>query len=313
MKIALGLLYSTTLLLLPLAAHSASFDCHKAATPVEKAICADTKLDQLDMAIADAYNKLLADVDDPLKARVRNVQRDWLKGRKNPRKLDAAMHARLEALRTAVVSQNGLKFLRLRGDERPMYLLDKLPGAGAYNQWVEKTWQDASNERSAEEAEAEAEAEAKKCKANDECDVDSTTRRYAIDFASAELISVHESVSNYMYQAAHPDNQDAHYNWWLSKASSIKPADIFSGQAYKKVLEKYARQYVATAMEVKPDGTQSTGSVTEPDNWAITKKALHITGQGYEYQMGRGFVEFDIPWTAFAGILNPAFSAALAK
>ncbi|MFZ6645575.1 lysozyme inhibitor LprI family protein [Undibacterium sp. TJN25] len=301
--------FKIALLLLPLSASAASFDCKKSSTPVEKTICANPSLDKLDQEIADTYGKLLASVDDPLRRRVKEVQRNWLKDRKDARQLDATMRARLEALRGAVVSEHGLSFLRLQGTERPMYLLSKLPGTAAYNQWVDKTWQDASGETTP----AEAQVLIKKCKSDDDCDIDSISRSYAINFASPELISVHESVSDYMYRAAHPSNQDTHYNWWLSKAGSIKPAEIFSGQAYKKVVEKYARQYVATLMETKPDGVQNTGSATEPDNWAITKKALHITGQGYDYMIGRGFVEFDIPWTAFSGMLNPAFSSALNK
>ncbi|WP_188568693.1 lysozyme inhibitor LprI family protein [Undibacterium terreum] len=307
MKTPLRSLTATALLLMPFFAHSASFDCHKAATAIEKAICANPKLDKLDQDIADAYGKLLAAADDPYKKRVREAQRDWLKNRKDPRQLETSMQTRLQALRSAIVNEHGLSFLRLQGSERPLYLLSKLPGATAYNQWVDKTWQDASGETSP----VEAEALIKNCKSEDECDVDSITRSYAIDFASTEMISVHESVSDYMYRAAHPSNQDSHYNWWLSKAGSIQPADLFSGQAYKKIIEKYARQYVAASMDIKNDGKQSAGDATEPGNWAIARAGLHITGQGYDYQMGRGFVEFDIPWTAFAGMLNPAFSSAL--
>lgn len=68
---------SCALLLLPAWATAASFDCGKASTTMEKAICADSPLSRLDEALAAAYARAQARVGD--KALVRQWQRNWLK------------------------------------------------------------------------------------------------------------------------------------------------------------------------------------------------------------------------------------------
>jgi uncharacterized protein len=58
---------------------AASFDCGKAATPAEKAICADKELSKLDSELNDVYSTTLGLTKDSSKLRVE--QRDWLKRR----------------------------------------------------------------------------------------------------------------------------------------------------------------------------------------------------------------------------------------
>ena len=60
-----------------LASHSASFDCAKAATKVEKAICADPGLSRADSDMAAAWRAALAVTPTP--ASLRSEQREWLK------------------------------------------------------------------------------------------------------------------------------------------------------------------------------------------------------------------------------------------
>lgn len=60
----------------------ASFDCTKAATPVERAICADVPLARLDRDVAQAYGERLANVDSAAdKEAIRKRQRTWLGNR----------------------------------------------------------------------------------------------------------------------------------------------------------------------------------------------------------------------------------------
>lgn len=56
-------------------AQSASFDCAKAAHPLEKAICASPKLSKLDEDVAALYKAKLATLFD--KQSLRNIQRGW--------------------------------------------------------------------------------------------------------------------------------------------------------------------------------------------------------------------------------------------
>ena len=72
--IAVGTL---ALLALAPASHAASFDCAKAATKVEKAICADPGLSRADSDMAAAYRAALAVTPTP--ASLRAEQREWVK------------------------------------------------------------------------------------------------------------------------------------------------------------------------------------------------------------------------------------------
>ncbi|RQR54624.1 DUF1311 domain-containing protein [Burkholderia sp. Bp9140] len=63
----------------PLATHAAGFDCTKAASPTEKAICADAGLSSLDGQLAGAWKKALAKGGDT--AALKAAQLKWLKQR----------------------------------------------------------------------------------------------------------------------------------------------------------------------------------------------------------------------------------------
>lgn len=57
-------------------AHSASFDCTMAATAIEKTICSDSRLSDLDSQLNQSYKKLLSASTNPYF--LKSEQRDWL-------------------------------------------------------------------------------------------------------------------------------------------------------------------------------------------------------------------------------------------
>jgi len=67
------------LMIAPMAAHAAGFDCTKAASPTEKAICADPALSSLDGQLAAAWKKALAKGGDTAALKAEQLQ--WLKQR----------------------------------------------------------------------------------------------------------------------------------------------------------------------------------------------------------------------------------------
>lgn len=89
-------------------APSASFDCAKAGSDVEKAICASRDLARLDRHVADKYFDALAwAVDEPARAKLKNAQRAWVAERNTHCRvaaqsivscLTASYQARLKAL-----------------------------------------------------------------------------------------------------------------------------------------------------------------------------------------------------------------------
>lgn len=67
--------------LLPLTAQAASYDCTRASTPAEIAVCANPELNQLDEELAVLYRSLLNDLPARQADRVQQDQRSWLKAR----------------------------------------------------------------------------------------------------------------------------------------------------------------------------------------------------------------------------------------
>jgi uncharacterized protein len=68
------------LLAAPLMAHAASFDCARAGTPSEKAVCASPKISALDGRLADAFRTALKNHPDKADA-LKLDQRHWLASR----------------------------------------------------------------------------------------------------------------------------------------------------------------------------------------------------------------------------------------
>jgi uncharacterized protein YecT (DUF1311 family) len=89
-------------------APAASFDCGRAGTAIEKAICGDVELARLDRAVSEAYQrKLKYSFEDGEKARNQAEQRQWLAtrdaqcGSGDPACLTGLYQARLKALTEA--------------------------------------------------------------------------------------------------------------------------------------------------------------------------------------------------------------------
>jgi hypothetical protein len=61
--------------------HSASFDCAKAKTKIEKLICANPKLSQLDEKVSALYKKVLE--QSPVPEDTKEQQREWVKDPRN--------------------------------------------------------------------------------------------------------------------------------------------------------------------------------------------------------------------------------------
>ena len=75
------------LAILPAAAAAAdygpSFDCAKASTTVEKAICDDSTLSDFDRWVGQLYKGLSAELDSAGQAALKAEQRGWLKDERN--------------------------------------------------------------------------------------------------------------------------------------------------------------------------------------------------------------------------------------
>jgi uncharacterized protein len=86
-------------------AFGASFDCTKANTPTEKAICAHPTVSALDEQLASAYREQLRTVNDP--STLKSRQRDWVSQVRNKCEdvacLEAAYKSRIEELDVSAI------------------------------------------------------------------------------------------------------------------------------------------------------------------------------------------------------------------
>jgi len=71
------------LVLVGTSVHAASFDCKKATTAVEKAICSNTELGKLDSKMAKGYKSLLDALPKAEATLLVEEQREWLEQREN--------------------------------------------------------------------------------------------------------------------------------------------------------------------------------------------------------------------------------------
>ena len=104
--------------------HSASFDCAKAKTKIDKLVCGDPKLSELDEKLSGLYKKAL-DLS-PVPEDSKDQQRDWVKGSRNTCK-DAAC---LEEAYTSRISEleKDLKNLPFKPSlEKPLLTLPARP------------------------------------------------------------------------------------------------------------------------------------------------------------------------------------------
>ncbi len=247
-------LVTATLLAISTGAQAASFDCSHARDSVEKAICGDSRLGQIDQEISETYFKIDASLDSRFRDRFHRVQRAWSKERIGATDLKTFMTERLAALKNAVVTVNSVTLLQLAGMSRPSYILTQLPGSINYNKWVDQIWSESASDHLDDERIAKCDALSNSPDRNpngaiqkqidENCDgLGTTTRSYEINMLSPDLISVHESTSNDGWHAVHPSNDDVQHNCWLSKSGRIKSDEMFSTHGYIKVIKQYVKQH----------------------------------------------------------------------
>jgi len=63
--------------------YSPSFDCCKATTASEKAICSDSDLAELDKKLAETYSEIISNANSDTKENIQQAQKGWLKERNN--------------------------------------------------------------------------------------------------------------------------------------------------------------------------------------------------------------------------------------
>lgn len=240
-------------------AHAASFDCAKAKTPQEKAVCASPKLSAADDQIAAAYKKALAATPPAIVASVQADQRAWLKelsllcppGRV---RMDQDMAAcllenykeRKKALRILVQKKAGVTFVWRStmllnrqepasdpGQEEASAEIDIMPGYGTlavswpqsnastaeWQAWNKAIVSAAQPVASQDHAAADGEWHA------EWADDDDGDLNVTIGVVNEQLAAAF--IDRWGWRGAHPWEDSIQFNWLLKAQRELKPEDVF--------------------------------------------------------------------------------------
>jgi uncharacterized protein len=304
-----------------IAAHAVSFDCAKAHTPQQKAVCASSELSAADDRLTSAYKAALAAAPAEFHDQVRDAQRAWIRritldclpGNPN-RPLDACLHdaykARTSALEHTMDSVGGVKFIwvsvsftvpdspagtesdRQRGVS-PVATFDASWPQALSNSTEWQAWNSAIEDTArdlASQGNAGPDRKWKPAWANDlDTDLETT-----IGLVAPRLVTATISNLWYGHGAAHPNTDSLRLNWLLQRKRELIPEDVFrAGSGWRQILYDRTDKYLHSVLDQDSGGNyQKLGEpgamaekvhriVEDPQNWDIDAKGITIVFQQY--------------------------------
>jgi uncharacterized protein len=308
--------WSVLFLLVNVTAYAASFDCAKATTPQEKAICASPKLSAADDQITAAYKAALAQTPTGMTAGVRDDQRAWLHrtalrcpavGKNAVADLNECLNtdyeARTKQLKSLVVHQGDVTFVWRSiavstkdtpdpGD--PVCAQEDVPGSSTLNAFWPQANSDAPEWKAWNLA---LESAARRVDQSDK-KVPVATWEKALrgsqDSDSEVTVSL-RSVGKQVVTASIEDFQMGHcapypnvtamqFNWLLAEQRELLAKDVFRvGSGWEQALVKGCRDVLIP--QIRKDGGKIEGNdvlkalhtiVADPHNWQMDAKGLSI-------------------------------------
>jgi uncharacterized protein len=249
--------------------HAAGFDCGKAKSPQEKAVCASPALSAADIQLNSAYQTLLTLVPPEITTQIRDGQRQWLRslpitcaGRPDAvpglleRCLGDAYRERISLLQHTVTYEGGVEFYlksitltapdnadtatgdRDRGVLSNAGTLDTswpqslvhTPQWQAWNRAMEDAVRDLASQGSAKPGGS--------WKQQWAVDMD-TDVGVTINIVTPDLVAATLSNQWYSHGAAHPNITTVQFNWLLDQRRELRPDDVFRPDSgWAKFLEQ---------------------------------------------------------------------------
>ncbi|MDE3201991.1 MAG: DUF1311 domain-containing protein [Acidobacteriota bacterium] len=238
-------------------AHAASFNCQKANTKQEKAICASTALSAADDQMDAAYRKLLRSIPPQAATAIREEQRAWLRFRRlnctqyeeqGEKKLSDCLEGvyreRNDDLEHGLSTQAGIRFLSHAlyltvpdGDEADAHIreVEEIPGYGTLEaEWLEalsdsaewKAWNAAIEGAAQEMARGTIVGKggnstkwAALPAEDDEISVG--LEKVGPDLVTATITGLYDG------HGAHPNHGSIEFNWLIREKRELKPLDVF--------------------------------------------------------------------------------------
>ena len=302
--------------------HAASFDCTKAKTAQEKAICGTPALSAADDQMAAAYRAWLAAAPPDWAAGIRENQIVWLRFR------DASCPAadannsiatclsniykdRIDDLQGMVQHFAGVTFVSQAITLTVRDTPDSAPPAGASevtpgfgtlqadwpqasstaSQWT--AWNSAVIPAIVQAANADESSSAHDWSGLVQPGVDRgltfTVERVNTQWVSASIVDFYDG------HGAHPTENSSDFYWMLVQQRALKPEDVFlPNSGWDTWMEKQLDNYLHKALDAQSSGNYQTwfpqgdatkslqGLVTNPGDWKLEPAGFSIFFQPYQ-------------------------------
>lgn len=308
---------------LPLAtlAHAASFDCAKAGTPFERAVCADPQVSAADAAMAQRYAEALSRLSDAGRRIVQDGQRQWLRyartlciGHPVPDTvshcLQGAYNERLDDLKLAAVRDGPYLFSRIdfyeaaNPDEAGVLSQGHIaaPRIDAPLTPATLAWNALMARRFASQPHRSG------------CDGPSGdyASDYTIGGVTRTTIGIVTSDSMYCHGTAHPYGGYKSLTYIMAPAPHLlQAADVFRPDtAWRAFLVKRSVLKIrADEPAAALDPTALGQAVLTPEAWTISSAGLAIKISLLDVGAGPGIVDIAIPWADLQPYLTAAAAA----
>jgi len=317
-------------------ARGASFDCAKARTPQEKAICSSPQLSAADDQLAAAYHSALAAAPADMTEPTRASQRAWLRAiaiqcqagePASAESLPACMlqyyRDRTNFLAHLVFQMGGITFVWRSDAGAAPASKDADNPSPQPTLWTSVWPQALSNAPEWKAWNAAIESAAKDPPGSDageapgepgmDTDVDVT-----VAFVNPQLVST--SVSNmwYGHGAAHPNLDFIELNWLLKDGRELKSEDVFrASTGWEQFLaarcDEAARAQLGDMYADNPPPGKIPdamfGIVRNPRSWQIDSEGITVEFGPYEIGCHACTPNpVTIPWSALRPFLTPKFA-----
>ena len=309
------------LLMVCSAGQAASFDCTKAKTPQEKAICASPELSKAEEEMAAAYWAVLKSAPAEMVEAVREGQRQWLRSVAitcparswaKPGQLEDCLKddylGRTDVLQGSIAWKNGIQFVwrsvtLTAPDDDDAAKEDRERGELSDHGTLNASWPQANSKSPEWQAwNVAMENAARKMATNRpqpggewrqewavDQDIDITV---AIRFVSKDLVTATLTNMFFGHGAAHPNTDSIQFNWLLKEQRELQREEVFrKGSNWDQMLQKRCDQYLHKALDTDGESYESfyPGQMTkilheiviDPKNWQIDSSGITIVFQPY--------------------------------
>jgi len=311
------------------AAQAASFDCAKASSQVEQAICANPDLSRADEVLARAYATALGGLSDAAKAAVQKGQREWLGFAALACTTDAKpfrvaltddQQGCLNAVYRSRISELGQS--RMEGDWRvypqTSYSLVDDPDPDAYQGVATK---EISSPRIDEESEIassfnalmdEADAAAQPDPKGEDYLTADTMETTTIASVTSRRISLSMDTYWMGHGAAHGNYAITYAHYLPQQERMLTAEDLFTGNGWEAALGKLALDELDRTIDggIWEESRADVPKVaTDPSRWNFGDNGLEITFQPYEVTAyAAGAPTVTIGWDKLSDYLAPDYS-----